>query len=66
MESETLETLRSSVTTLEAKAPEEVDAYRAFVIAVAESVAGAAEGGDPAESGALQKIKSALGEEFTP
>jgi hypothetical protein len=42
--------------------PEEVDAYRDFVIEVAESVASAAEGGDPAESGVLEKIKSALKE----
>jgi hypothetical protein len=62
VEGETLEALRTSVATLEAKAPEEVDAYREFVIEVAESVAGAAEGGDPAESGMLEKIKSALKE----
>jgi hypothetical protein len=62
VEVETLEALRTSLATLEAKAPEEVDAYRDFVIEVAESVAGAAEGGDPAETGALEKIKSALRE----
>jgi hypothetical protein len=62
VEGETLEALRASVATLEAKAPEEVDAYREFVIEVAESVAGAAEGGDPVERGMLEKIKSALRE----
>jgi hypothetical protein len=62
VEGETLEALRTSVATLEAKAPEEVDAYREFVIEVAESVAGAAEGGDPVEGGMLEKIKSALRE----
>ncbi len=61
VERETIAALRSSVATLEAKAPEEADAYRAFVIEVAKSVAAAAEGGDTAESGALEKIKSALG-----
>src|SRR5687768_10654043 len=45
VESETLSALRTSVTTLEAKAPEELDAYREFVIEVAESVAGAADSG---------------------
>jgi hypothetical protein len=42
VERETLEALRASVALLEAKAPDEVDAYRSFVIEVAESVAGAA------------------------
>jgi hypothetical protein len=62
VEGETLEALRASVKTLEAKAPEEVDAYRRFVIQVAESVASAAEGGGPGEGEALAKIKSALGQ----
>lgn len=61
VESKTLEALRSSIATLEAKAPEEADAYRTFVIEVAESVAAAAGGGETAESGALEKIRSALG-----
>ena len=60
VESQTLEALRSSIATLEAKAPQEVDAYRQFVIEVAESAAGAAEGGETAESGALEKIRSAI------
>jgi hypothetical protein len=62
VEGETLEALRSSVQTLEQKAPEEVDSYRKFVIEVAESVAGAAGGGESAEGDALVKIRSALGE----
>jgi hypothetical protein len=62
VEGETLEALRSAIETLEAKAPEDVDAYRRFVIEVAESVAGAAEGGGGAEAEAVAKIKSALGE----
>jgi hypothetical protein len=60
VERETLEALRTSVTTLEAKAPEDVDPYRQFVLELAESVGRAAEGGDTAESGALEKIRSAL------
>ena len=62
IESKTLEALRSSVSTLETKAPDEVEAYRRFVLDLAQSVAGAAEGGDDVESGALEKIRSALGE----
>ena len=61
VETETLDALRSSIATLEAKAPQELDAYRSFVIEVAESVAGAAGGGETAESGALEKIRSAIG-----
>jgi len=62
IESKTLEALRSSVSTLETKAPDEIEAYRRFVLDLAQSVAGAAEGGDDVESGALEKIRSALGE----
>ena len=61
LESETLDALRSSMSTLQAKAPEDADAYRQFVLDVAESVAGAAGGGESPESGALEKIRSALG-----
>jgi len=61
VEGETLDALRSSVSTLEAKAPDEVEAYKSFVLEVAQSVASAAEGGDVGESGALEKIRSALG-----
>ena len=41
-ERETLESLRESVAVLEAKAPDEVEAYRVFVLEVAEAVAAAA------------------------
>jgi hypothetical protein len=61
IESETLEALRKALQVLEAKAPEEADAYRSFVLDVAESVGNAAAGGEAAESGALEKIRSALG-----
>ena len=61
LESETLDALRSSMSTLQAKAPEDADAYRQFVLDVAESVAGAAGGGETAESGVLEKIRSAVG-----
>jgi hypothetical protein len=61
IESETLESLRKAMQILDAKAPDEADAYRSFVLEVAESVGNAAAGGEAAESGALEKIRSALG-----
>ena len=60
IEGETLGALSSATAALRAKAPEEADAYRQFVLDVAKSVAGAAGGGEAAESGALEKIRSAL------
>jgi hypothetical protein len=60
IESETLEALRKAVAALEAKAPEEVDAYRRFVLEVAESVGKAAGGGETAEAATLEKIRSAV------
>jgi hypothetical protein len=61
VEHETLEALQSAKTTLEAKAPEELEPYRQFVIDVAQSVASAAGGGEAAESGAIEKVRSAIG-----
>ena len=61
IEAETVEALRSAVTTLEAKASEEVDAYRSFVLELAENVGKAAGGGDEAEAATVEKIRSALG-----
>jgi hypothetical protein len=61
IETETLAALSSSVQLLQTKAPEEVDAYRNFVLDLARSVAAAAPGGEAAESGAIAKIEAALG-----
>ena len=61
IEGETIAALGQAVQILEAKAPDEVDAYRAFVLKVAESVGAAAEGGETAEAGTLEKVKAALG-----
>lgn len=61
IESGTLEALRSSVQLLESKAPEEVEAYRSFVLDLARSVAAAAPGGDEAEASTIAKIETALG-----
>ena len=45
---------------LEAKAPDEVEAYKSFVLEVAEAVGKAAGGGDEAEAAAVEKIRLAL------
>ena len=60
VEAETLESLRSGVELLKAKAPEELEAYRSFVLELARSVAAAAPGGDEAEAAAIAKIEPAL------
>jgi len=60
VERETLDALRSSVATLRAKAPEDVDAYRRFVVDVAESVARAAGTEEAGESAALAQVRAAL------
>jgi hypothetical protein len=61
VENETLEALRTAKATLESKAPDELESYRQFVVGVAQSVADAAGGGDAAESGAIEKVRSAVG-----
>jgi hypothetical protein len=61
VERETVEALRSAISILQAKAPDEVDAYGSFVIGVAESVANAAKGVGPGETAAIEKVRAALG-----
>lgn len=60
VESETLAALHTAKTTLESKAPDELEPYREFVVDVAQSVASAAGGGEAAESGAIEKVRSAV------
>jgi hypothetical protein len=60
VEGETLQALKSAKTTLESKAPDELDAYRQFVLEVAQSVSDAAGGGETAETGAIEKVRSAV------
>ena len=60
VEAETTEALQASVETLRAKAPDELEAYRAFVLQLAESVGKAAGGGDVVELAAVEKVKAAL------
>jgi hypothetical protein len=61
LEDETVEALRGAVSTLQAKAPDEVDAYKSFVVEVAEAVSKAAGGGESAEAATIEKIRAALG-----
>jgi hypothetical protein len=60
VEQETLAALQTAKTTLESKAPDDLQPYRDLVIDVAQSVASAAPGGDAAESGAVEKVRSAV------
>ena len=60
VEQETLEALREAVKILRAKASEEVEEYRSFVLDVAEEVAEAAKGVGAGESAAIEKIRTAL------
>jgi len=60
IESATLAALRSAVATLGTKAPEDVEAYKSFVLELAETVGKAAGGGDEAETATVEKIRSAL------
>jgi tellurite resistance protein len=61
VEAETIDALRSSVATLSAKAPDELDAYRQFVLGTAEAVAEAKGGVTPAETTAIEAVREALG-----
>jgi len=60
VESETLAALQTAKATLESKAPDELEPYRSFVVEVAQSVGDAAGGGEAAESGAIEKVRSAV------
>jgi hypothetical protein len=60
IESETLDALRSAVQLLESKAPDELEAYRSFVLDLARSVSSAAGGGEEAEAATIAKIEAAL------
>jgi hypothetical protein len=60
VESETIQALSSAISTLQAKAPDDVQAYRDFVLEVAQSVAAAAKDVGAAETDAIDKIRAAL------
>jgi tellurite resistance protein len=60
MRTETMEALRSSVATLEAKAPTEVEPYRQLVLGVAEAVADAKGGRGAVEAAVIEQISEGL------
>ena len=60
VERETLDSLRSAISTLQAKAPDEVDAFRALVLGLAERAATAKSGVEESETAAIGKVKEAL------
>jgi hypothetical protein len=60
VESETTASLQTAKQALEAKAPDELAAYRRFVLDIARSVGAAAEGGEAKEAEAVHKIESIL------
>ena len=55
VETETLAALESAKATLQSKAPDELEAYRQYVLEVARSVADAAGGGETAEGGTIER-----------
>ena len=61
IEGQTIAALQDAQVILETKAPDELPAYRAFVVEVAESVGASAEGGETAEAGTLEKVRAAVG-----
>ena len=56
----TMEALRGAVETLRAKAPDELENYRSFVVELAETVARSAEGGEEVEEATVERIRAAL------
>jgi len=60
-EKATVDALHAGVAALEAKSPDDLPAYRALVLDVAQSVAEAAKGVSAGESAALDTIRAALG-----
>ena len=60
VEGGTMEALRGAVEILQAKAPDELESYRAFVLELAETVGKSAGGGDRAEAATVEKVRAAL------
>lgn len=61
IETPTLERLAAASALVAQKAPEDVDAFRMFILGIAEEVAEAASGVSPAEMHAIEKVRAALG-----
>ena len=58
---ETMDALTSSIATLSAKASDEVDAYRALVLGIAQAVAEAKGGVTPIETSMIEEIRRTVG-----
>ena len=58
---ETMEALRASIALLQAKAPDDVEGYRALVLGLDAAVAEAKGGTKPVETAMIGEIRSALG-----
>ena len=61
IETPTLERLAAAARLLTEKAPEDLGAFRTFILGIAETVAEAAGGVSPAEMHAIEKVRAALG-----
>ena len=61
VEQSTVTAIQRGVAAIEAKSPEDLPAYKALVMDVAESVAAAAKDVSPQENEALDHVRSALG-----
>lgn len=61
IEQSTVGALQQAVAALQAKSPDDLPAYKALVLDVAESVAAAAKDVSPQENQAIDRIRSALG-----
>lgn len=58
---ETMEALRASIALLQAKAPDDVEGYRALVLGLDAAVAEAKGGTRPVETAMIEEIRSAVG-----
>ena len=61
LEQQTVEGIRAATTIIGQKSPGDLEAYKAFVLDIAQSVAEAKKGVAPSEEASLGKIKDALG-----
>ena len=61
MESVTLDRVSSAAAILSEVAPDELEAFKALLLGVAEAAAEAKDGVDPVERDTIEKVKSALG-----
>ena len=61
LRNETMDSLRSAAATLSEKAPQDLDPYRQFVVAIAEAVATAKSGRSEVEGTMINQIREAVG-----